>query len=214
MTAIPDRDRDRDRHQQDDRAERHVRERDPTPHRRSTSRGRAGSARPPTRARASAAARRPSGGAAASGSRSRPRRDSRGCRSRAESRSTRASPDDHARHRVLDGRVRLVEGVVVEHGHEQEPDEAESPCVRDPAPPAREQAAVREHERQSDGPCVEQRPHRPVALQRPALVREVDVEGRAESAPTSMIHAITLRGCRCAISRPTIAGAIETPPIR
>src|SRR5712671_2784624 len=36
--------------------------------------------------------------------------------------------------------------------------------------------------------------------------------GAAESAPTSMIQAIALRGCRSAISRPTIAGARETNP--
>ncbi len=97
-----------------------------------------------------------------------PRRASPGCRTPAIGLGTAASG--------------LSNGSLSSMATHRKPMKQKLPAYRDAAPAAREQAAVREHERHRDGPGIEQRPRRAAELQRPARVGDVDVERRRPRA--------------------------------
>ncbi len=87
--------------------------------------------------------------------------------------------DRAARHGVRHVGVVAVERAGVEQHETDHADEAHDRGADDPAPPGREQPAVREDEGDRDRPCVEQRPGRAIDLEPPALAereneRELD----------------------------------------
>ena len=105
-------------------------------------------------------------------------------------------PEAVAENRVSDRRVRRLDGRRIEHRHRDGSAEAHDGGTGDPAPAARQQAAVREDERDRDRPGEEQRNRCALRLERPAAPKSCSALSWTDGAndPSSSIQAMTLRG--------------------